>query len=419
MARRSRNSTLPAGMTPEILDSLIDGVRTPEDLEAVFRSLKRGITERVLRAELTEHLGYEEGGALRSTDVANGPRNARNGTTPKTVLTDSGALQLDIPRDRASTFTPQLVPKGVRRLPGFDQKVLSLYARGLTTRELQAHLEECYQVDVSPDLISAVTNEIAGEIKQWQQRPLESVYIAVAFDAMRVKVRDEGLVKHKSLYVALGITATGDKEVLGFWIAQSEAATFWQRVFTELRGRGVSDILIALVDGLTGLPAAIQAVFPETVVHQCVVHLVRQSLAQVGWKERKAVARELRAIYQAQSEEAALAALAEFESGRWGKRFPEVGALWRRHWERVGPLFLYPIEARRLLYSTNAIESLHRQIRKPLKVRGHFPNDESVSKLVYLALRNAAVRLGPSPQWRSAMAHIRVIFGDRVPMAEE
>lgn len=415
MARRPRSTppALPAGLTPEALDALAAQVRTPEELAAVFRALQKGLTERVLRAELTAHLGYPEGAARPASQP-----NARNGTTPKTVLTDSGALPLDIPRDRTSTFTPQLVPKGVRRLPGFDQKVLSLYARGLSTRELQAHLAECYQVDVSPDLISAVTAEITPELQQWQQRPLEPVYVAVAFDALRVKIRDEGLVQHKAVYLALGITPAGTKEVLGFWIAQTEAATFWQRVLTELQGRGVHDILIALVDGLTGFPAALEAVFPQTVVHQCVVHLVRQSLSYVGWKERKAVARELRAIYQAASEEAGLAALSRFEASPWGQRFPEIGALWRRHWVRVAPLFHYPLPVRRSLYSTNAIESLHMQLRKVLKVRGHFPTDEAASKLIYLVLQNVTLKLGAPPEWRTAMRHIRLLFGDRVPAAE-
>ena len=415
MARRRRSVPpgLPVGITPEMLDALATQVRSPDELGAVFRALQRGLTERVLRAELTAHLGYPEG-AERPAGVT----NARNGTTPKTVLTESGALPLEIPRDRAGTFTPQLVPKGVRRLPGFDQKVLSLYARGLTTRELTAHLEECYQVAVSPDLISAVTDAIAPELQQWQQRPLEAVYVAVAFDALRVKIRDEGLVPHKAVYVALGITPEGTKEVLGFWIAQTEAATFWQRVLTELQGRGVQDILIALVDGLTGFPAALAAVFPETVVHQCIVHLVRQSLSAVGWKERKTVAKELRAIYQAPSEAAALAALGAFAQGPWGQRFPEIGALWRRHWERIAPVFLYPLAVRRLLYSTNAIESLHSQLRKALKVRGHFPTDDAASKLLYLVLKNAAVKLGPPPEWRAALQHIRLLFGARVPAAE-
>lgn len=416
MARRPRRTppalTVPVGLTPEALDALAAQVRTPEDLEVIFRALRQGLTERVLRAELTAHLGYPEGAERPA-----GTTNARNGTTPKTVRTDSGALPLAIPRDRAGSFAPQLVPKGVRRLPGFDQKVLSLYARGLTTRELQAHLAACYQVEVSPDLISAVTDEILPELQAWQQRPLEPVYVAVAFDALRVKMRDEGLVQHKAVYLALGITAAGTKEVLGFWIAQTEAATFWQRVLTELQGRGVQDILIALVDGLTGFPAALEAVFPRTVVHQCVVHLIRQSLSAVGWKERKAVARELRAIYQAASEAAAEAALTGFEPGPWGQRFPEIGPLWRRHRARIAPLLHYPLVVRRTLYSTNAIESLHMQLRKVLKARGHFPSDEAAGKLIYLELQNVTLKLGAPPEWRTALRHIRLLFGDRVPAA--
>lgn len=409
MARRSRRVTDPAETAA--LDALLVDVETPAELEQVFRHLKRRLVERVLDAELTEHLGYPPGG------TPPGP-NARNGTTPKTVLTDEGALPLAIPRDRAGSFTPQFVPKGVRRLPGFDQKVLSLYARGLTVRELQAHLEECYQVPVSADVISAVTDAVLDEVQQWQQRALEPVYVAVAFDALRLKIRDEGLVQHKAVYLALGIRASGEKEVLGFWIAQTEGAAFWQRVMNELRGRGVEDILIALIDGLTGFPEAIHAVFPETVSHQCVVHLVRQSLRAVNWKVRKAVAHELRAIYQAPSEAAAAQALAHFEAGPWGARFPEIAVLWHRHWERLAPALAYPLPVRRLLYSTNAIESLHRTVRKALKVRGHFPSDEAAGKLLYLALRNAQLRLARPIHWREAMQQIKILFGDRTPTWE-
>ena len=408
----ARSRKLPEGLTEETLDQWVAGVRTPAELDTLFRDLKRSLTERILRAELTEHLGYPEG-AARPPDQP----NARNGTTPKTVLTEEGALPLAIPRDRVGSFSPQLVPKGVRRLPGFDQKLLSLYARGLTVRELQAHLEECYQVPVSPDLISAVTDEILPELAQWQQRPLEPVYIAVAFDALRVKIRDEGLVQHTAVYLALGVTASGAKEVLGFWLAQSEGAAFWQRVMSELRGRGVADIRIALIDGLTGFPAAIQAVFPQTVIHQCVVHRVRQSLTYVSWRDRKAVAALLRAIYQAASEAAAQHALGALEAHPLGQRYPEIGPLWRRHWERLAPALAYPLPVRRLLYSTNAIESLHRTLRKALKIRGHFPTDEAASKLLYLALRNAVVKLGAPKDWRVAMQHITLLYGDRVPQA--
>jgi transposase-like protein len=409
MARKRR---LPAGLTEEALEALTAEVRTPAELEEVFRGLKQALVERVLRAELTQHLGYPEG-----SERPEGASNARNGTTPKTVLTEEGALPLAIPRDRASTFTPQLVPKGVRRLPGFDQKVLSLYARGLTVRELQAHLEECYQVPVSPDLISAVTDEILPEVAAWQQRPLEPVYVAVVFDALRVKIRDEGLVQHKAVYLALGILPSGGKEILGFWLAQTEGAAFWQRVMGELQGRGVRDILIAMIDGLTGFPAAIEAVFPQTVIHQCVVHLVRQSLQHVNWKERKLVASQLRAIYQAPGEAAARTALAALEASPLGQKYPQIAPLWQRHWERLAPALAYPLPVRRLLYSTNAIESLHMTLRKTLKVRGHFPTDEAASKLLYLALKNAVVRLGAPRDWQVAMHHIALLFGDRLPAA--
>jgi transposase-like protein len=410
MARKKR--VLPAGLTEEALTALTADVQTPEQLEDVFRGLKKALVERVLRAELTQHLGYAEGAERPDA------RNARNGTSPKTVRTDEGILPLDIPRDRASTFAPLFVPKGVRRLPGFDQTVLSLYARGLTVRELQAHLEERYQVPVSPDVITAVTDEVLQEVTVWQQRPLEAVYVAVVFDALRVKIRDEGVVQHKAVYLALGILPSGAKEVLGFWIAQTEGAAFWQRVMSELQGRGVRDILIAMIDGLTGFPDAIHAVFPATVIHQCVVHLVRQSLQYVNWKERKAVARQLRAIYQASSEAAALTALADLEASATHAKYPQIVPLWRRHWERIAPALAYPLAVRRLLYSTNAIESLHMTLRKSLKIRGHFPTDEAASKLLYLALRNAVARLGRPTDWATAMQHITLLFGDRVPVPQ-
>lgn len=411
MARKKRE--LPAGLTEETLDALVAGVRTQAEFDVMFRGLKQAITERILRAELTAHLGYPDGAARPPATT-----NARNGTTPKTVLTESGALPLEIPRDRESSFVPAFVPKGVRRLPGFDQKVLSLYARGLTVRELQAHLEECYAVPVSADVITAVTDEVLPEVQAWQQRPLEPVYIAVAFDALRLKIRDEGLVQHKAVYLALGTTAAGTKDILGVWIAQTEGAAFWQRVMTELQGRGVRDILIALIDGLTGFPAAIEAVFPATVIHQCVVHLVRQSLTHVSWKDRKRVAAQLRAIYQAPSEAAARSALADVEASPVGRAHPQIAALWHRHWERIAPALAYPLPVRRLLYSTNAIESLHRTLRKSLKIRGHFPTDDAASKLLYLAIKNAVVRLGSARDWRVAMQHITLLFGDRVPMGE-
>lgn len=405
MARRKK------GVDPQqaAVEALVAEVRTPEAMEAVFRALKQRMVEHVLQAELTEHLGYLPGEG-RAADG-----NARNGTTPKTVLTDEGALPLAIPRDRAGTFTPAFVPKGVRRLPGFDQKVLSLYARGLTVRELQAHLEECYQVPVSADVITAVTDAVWEEAQAWQQRPLEAGYVAVALDGLRVKLRTEGLVQQQVVYLALGFLPDGTKEVLGFWLAAEESAAFWQRVLTELKGRGVEDILIALIDGLTGFPAAIEAVFPDTVVHQCVVHLVRQSLRGVNWRHRRAVGAALRAVYLAPSETAAQQALERFAGSDLGAAYPEIAPLWQRHWERLTPALRYPVPVRRLLYSTNAIESLHATLRKSLKIRGHFPNADAASKLLYLALRHAIPRFRLPLHWREAMRHIRLLYGDRVP----
>jgi transposase-like protein len=306
------------------------------------------------------------------------------------------------------------VPKGVRRLPGFDAKVLSLYARGMTVREIQGHLEELYQIAIAPDVISTVTDAVLGEVTAWQQRPLDRVYPVVIFDAMRVKIRDEGVVRNKAVYLAIGITREGAKDVLGLWIEQTEGAAFWLRVMTELQSRGVEDILIALIDGLVGFPEAITTVFPQTQVHHCMVHLTRQSLRYVAWKERKRVAAELRGIYQAPTEAAALTALTSFEASPAGERYPPIGALWRRHWEFVRPVFTYPPAVRRLLYTTNAIESLHMQLRKIIKTRGHFPTDEAAAKLLFLALRNIiATWPARSHTWTNAMPFLAALFGER------
>jgi putative transposase len=412
MARATRQASVEAvgGLTSEMVDTLAAGVQTPADLHVLYRQFQKAIAERVLKAELTQHLGYPDGGE-RGEDG-----NARNGSTPKTVLTDTGRVALDIPRDRTGSFTPQFVPKGVRRLPGFDETVLQLYARGLSVRELQAYLEERYQVPVSPDLISTVTQEVMSEVATWQGRPLEAVYVAVAFDALRVKIRDEGVVRNKAVYLALGVQLDGTKEILGFWIAQTEGAAFWHRVFSEVHGRGVEDILIALIDGLTGLPDALHAVFPQTVIHQCVVHLVRQSLQYVSWTERKDVCAALRAIYQAPSEASARDALAQFAASPLGQKHGPIVALWERHWERVAPALAYPMPIRRVLYTTNAIESLHMQIRKIIKTRGHFPTDDAARKLLYLALRNIGKKWKAKPDkyWRAAFPHLKVLFGERL-----
>ncbi len=409
MARPKRPDETPPEFAPEALDALIGATRTPEELEALFRQMKKRIVERMLGAELTHHLGYAPGEA-KPADQG----NHRNGTTPKTVLTDDGALPLDVPRDRAGTFAPQLVPKGVRRLPGFDAKVLSLYARGMTVREIQGHLEELYQIAIAPDVISTVTDAVLEEVTAWQQRPLDRVYPVVILDALRVKIRDEGMVRNKAVYLAIGISREGTKDVLGLWIEQTEGAAFWLRIMTELRSRGVDDILIALVDGLAGFPQAITTVFPQTQIHHCTVHLVRGSLSYVSWKHRKAVAAELRAIYRAPTEAAAQAALEDFAQGPWGDQYPPIAMLWRRHWDHLRPVFAYPPAIRRLLYTTNAIESLHMQLRKIIKTRGHFPTDEAASKLLYLALRNIIAKWkAASKEWHATLPHLAVLFGER------
>ena len=405
--KRRQDSEFP----PDALDALIGETKTPEDLEALFRRMKKALAERILGAELTHHLGYAPGEAKPSEQA-----NHRNGTTPKTVITDDDTVTLEIPRDRAGTFEPQLVPKHVRRLPGFDQKVLSLYARGMTVREIQAHLEELYQIAIAPSVISTVTDAVVEEVTQWQQRPLDAVYPVVLFDCLRMKIRDEGIVKNKAVYLALGVDRDGMKDVLGLWIEQTEGAAFWLRVMTELQNRGVQDILITLIDGLTGFPDAIHAVFPQAQIHHCVVHLVRQSLGYVPHQDRKCVATELRTIYRAPTEAAAMTALESLEQGVFGARYPTIAPLWRRHWEYLRPVFGYPPAIRRLLYTTNAIESLHMQLRKVTKARGHFPNDEAAAKLLYLAIRNIVVKWQRARlHWTPALTFFAQLFGERFP----
>ncbi|MEO7474230.1 MAG: IS256 family transposase [Gemmatimonadales bacterium] len=390
------------------MDALAADVKTPADLDALFRRMKKVLVERALGAELSHHLGYAPG-----EPKPEGQPNHRNGTTPKTVLTDDDRLTLDIPRDRAGSFAPQLVPKGLRRLPGFDQKVLSLYARGLTVREIRGHLEELYEVTVAPDLISTVTDEVLAEVTAWQQRPLERCYPVVILDALRVKIRDEGVVRSKAVYLALGITRSGTKDVLGLWVEQTEGAKFWHRVLTELQARGVEDILVALIDGLAGFPEAILAVFPQTQIHTCVVHLVRRSLAFVSYQDRKRVAGALRTIYRAETVAGAEAALTTFAASADGQRYPTIAPLWRRQWEAITPAFAYPPAIRRILTTTNAIESLHRQLRKIIKTRGHFPTDEAAVKLLYLALRNIKKRWAAAPAWQAALTHFALLFPER------
>jgi len=408
MARPRKTPSTAAQFDPQALDALIGDAKSPAEIDELFRQMKQALMERILAGELTHHLGYAKGEAKPSAQA-----NYRNGATPKTVLTQDGAIPLAIPRDRDGTFEPVLIPKNARRLPRFDQNVLSLYARGMSVREIREHLEELYQVEVAPSFISAVTDEVLEEVTAWQSRPLERCYPVVIFDALRVKIRDEGTVRSKAVYLALGITPSGTKDVLGLWIEQTEGAKFWLRVMTELRSRGVADILIALIDGLTGFPDAIGAVFPQTQIHACIVHLVRQSLAFVSYKDRKRVASQLRLIYRAETVAAARAALDAFAASPDGQRYPTIAPIWERHWEAITPAFAYPPEIRRILTTTNAIESLHMQLRKIIKTRGHFPTDEAATKLLYLALRNIHKRWKAAPEWQAALTHFAVLFPGR------
>lgn len=397
----------------EVLDQLLAEYSGPDDLlgpGGLFDQLKKALAERVLGAELTHHLATERA----ASPAEAGGHNHRNGSSAKTVKTDTSELRLAIPRDRAGTFMPQLVPTHQRRLPGFDDKVIALYARGLTVREMQAHLAELYGVAVSPELISTVTDTVLDEVKAWQQRPLAPLYPVVFFDALRVKIRDEGTVRNKAVYLALGVTPEGQKDVLGLWIAHTEGAKFWMRVMTELQARGVTDILIAVVDGLHGFPAAITGVFPETTVQTCIVHLQRHSLQYVTWGDRKKVAAALRAIYRAPTVEAAADVLEAFAGAEWGQKYPPIVAAWRRQWEQVIPFFAFPPAVRRILYTTNAIESLHMQVRKALKTRGHFPTDAAAQKLIYLVLRNITKKWQrPQREWKAAMTQFAILYPDR------
>ncbi len=403
---------MSSDFSPEILDQILSGYSKPEDLtneDGIFRRLKKALIERALGAELSDHLGYEKG-----DPAGRGSGNSRNGTSAKTVLTDEGEVEIEVPRDRAGTFEPRLIAKGQTRFDGFDDKIISLYARGLTVREIQGHLAELYGTEVSPDFISKVTDAVLDEVRDWQSRPLDPVYPVVFFDALRVKIRDEGTVKNKAVYVALGLNPAGDKDVLGLWIEQTEGAKFWLKVMNELKLRGLNDILIAVVDGLKGFPEAITAVFPQALVQTCIVHLIRNSLAFVTWKDRKAILPSIKAIYRAENAEAALLRLEEFEAD-WGKRYPAIGQAWRRAWEHVIPFFAFAPAIRKMIYTTNAVEALNRSLRKIIKTRGSFPNDEAAMKLLYLALKNAAIHWRRAIEWTNAMGQFAIQFGERFP----
>jgi putative transposase len=404
-------SEAPLAPVPsEILDQFVrQGPISHEELEAAVRRFKKAIIERALGGELTHHLGYPPGGAKPDDST-----NHRNGTSGKTVLTDDGSLAIDVPRDREGTFEPRFIPKHERRFTGFDDKILALYARGMTVREIQGFLAEIYAVEVSPDLISTVTDAVVAEVTAWQSRPLEPMYPVVFFDALRVKIRDEATVRSKAVYLALAVLPDGSRDILGIWIEQTEGAKFWMKVFTDLKTRGCQDILIAVTDGLKGMSEALAAVFPATTLQTCIVHLIRNSLDFANWKERKPLAAALRAIYTAPSAEAAGAALDAFERGPWGAKFPTVVAAWRRVWSHVIPFFAFPPEIRRVIYTTNALESVHAQLRKIIKTRGHFPNDDAATKLIWLALRNITAKWERgAPSWRTAMRQFAILYADR------
>ena len=363
-----------------ILDQLLAGgaAKTAFDPGGVLDVLKKAFAERALNAEMDYHLGGSEQAG-----------NSRNGYGKKTVITDTGKLLLDVPRDRQASFDPTLIAKYQRRFPGFDDKIISMYARGMSNREIVGHVRELYAIDVSPDLISVVTDAVLDEIAAWQARPLEPVYPLVFFDALRVKIRDEGLVRNKAVHIALGVRHDGGKEILGMWIEQNEGVQFWLRVMNELKNRGVDDLLIAVVDGLKGFPDAITAVFPQATVQTCIVHLLRNSLNFVSYKDQKAVAAALKNIYRALDAAAAEAALAAFEESEWGQKYPAIGMAWRRAWAEVIPFFAFPNEVRRLIYTTNAIEALNSKLRRAVRARGHFPTDEASMKLLFLVLHRS------------------------------
>lgn len=403
MARRSKPNIDDA-----LIDQLLEGRERSAALlgnDGLIGELKKRLAERLLSAEMDVHLEDEAQQAAG---------NHRNGYSQKSVTLADERVVLDIPRDRHGQFDPLLIPKYARRFPGFDEKIIALYARGMSTRDIQAHVGELYGVTISPALVSAVTDTVLEEVHAWQARPLESTYAVVFFDALRVKIRDEGLVRNKAVYLAIGVRCSGHKEVLGLWIEQTEGAKFWLRVMNELKARGVGDILIAVVDGLKGFPEAITAAFPETLVQTCLVHLIRNSTQLAAWKERKALSQALKPIYQADHAEAAERALDEFEAGPWGKRFPTVAQSWRRHWAQIIPFFAFAAPVRKILYTTNAIESLNSGVRKSVRNKGHFPNDEAATKLIWLALRNITAKWkNPPTAWAQAKAQFAIQFGDR------
>jgi putative transposase len=404
----AKSAALPK-IPKELIDQFVTGPMTGEAVNAASLAFKKALIERAMGAELGHHLGYPAGGA--KPDPAG---NQRNGTTGKTVITGEGPLRVEIPRDRDGSFNPILIPKHERRFTGFDDKIIALYARGMTMREIQGFLLESYGVEVSPEFISSVTEAVMAEVTAWQSRPLEPMYPVVFFDALRVKIKEDAVVRNKAIYLALGVLRDGSRDILGLWIEGTEGAKFWMKVFNDLKTRGVDDILIAVTDGLKGMPEALAAVFPATTLQTCIVHLIRSSLDYASWKDRKTLARAIRPIYTAATAEAGQAELQAFERGQWGQKFPTVAAAWRRAWSHVIPFFAFPPDIRRVIYTTNAIESVNARVRKIIKSRGHFPNDDAASKLIWLALRNITEDWGrAAKEWREAMNQFAILYEDR------
>lgn len=413
MPRKTKNTALADAGVPdipkELLDQFVTGPMTAEAVEAVMMKFKKAVIERALGAEMSHHLGYAPGMAKPENAT-----NHRNGSSGKTVLTDDGPLRIEIPRDRQGSFEPQLIGKHERRFTGFDDKIIAMYARGMTVREVQAYLLEMYAVEVSADFISSVTDAVMAEVSAWQARPLEPMYPVVFFDALRVKIREDAVVRNKAVYLALGVLPDGTRDILGLWIENTEGAKFWMKVFNDLKTRGCNDILIAVTDGLKGMAEALSAVYPATTLQTCIVHLIRNSLDYASWKERKALAAAIRPIYTAPSAEAAEAELSAFEQGPWGQKFPTVAASWRRAWSHVIPFFAFPPAVRRVIYTTNAIESVNARLRKIIKTRGHFPSDDAAAKLIWLALRNITADWGRAAHdWKMAMNQFAILYEDR------
>jgi putative transposase len=397
----------------EILEEILKEYKTPEDLigkDGILKELTKRLIEKAMESELTHHLGYDKYSAATKK---NG--NSRNGKSSKTIKGDFGEMPIEIPRDRNGDFSPQIIPKHQTRFDGFDDKIISMYARGMSTRAIQDHLQEIYGVEVSPDLVSTVTDSVINDVKDWQNRPLDEVYPVLYLDATILKVRHEGRVINKSAYLAISINMEGMKDVLGIWLEQSEGAKFWLKVMTELKNRGVRDIFIACVDGLKGFPEAIEAVFPKSEVQLCVVHMIRGSLRFVSWKDRKAVVADLKGVYQATTEESARANLAVF-AGKWDSKYPTISKSWQANWQRISPFFAYPEEIRKIIYTTNAIESLNSALKKTIKNRASFPSDEAAIKLLYLSLKNIQKKWTmPIRNWGMTINQFAILYGDRMP----